>query len=274
MTASEAPEPRLPPPPFAPPPPDRWCDLVLTGGVVSGVLYPAAIGELARHYRFHALGGTSVGAIAAAITAAAEYQRRLGSDAGFDVLARLPANLAEPVPSPQGRVREVTRGIEPQPTTLLSLFQPATPAGVRLLRLFLASQPGQPAPRGWQRLRAAMGGLWRAYPLALLAPALVLALVPLLSLVLAGAVGFLAFLAALPLALLVGPLVLVVQLLWDLRSGLLGNHFGLCTGLGQPGAGKGLTDWLHDAIQWAAGRLSHETPMTFRDLAEAPEGEL
>ncbi len=265
--------------PLEPPPVDRFCDLVLTGGVTSGVLYPAAVGELARHYRFHALGGTSVGAIAAAITASAEYQRRLGSDAGFDVLARVPQTLADPAPSPRGRVRELTQGIEATPTTLLSLFQPNTPAGVRLLRLFLAASPTGQADLGWrQRARGLVPELGRSYPLAL-----VVAVLATLLALFGGRAAWAGSWWPLEIALvglallgagLVGAVTLIVQIGLDLRGGLLRNHLGLCTGLGQPGSGKGLTDWLHDSIQWAAGRQSHETPMTFRDLAEAPEGGL
>ena len=39
------------------PPADRFCDLVLNGGVASGVVYPWALVELARHYRFRNIGG-------------------------------------------------------------------------------------------------------------------------------------------------------------------------------------------------------------------------
>ncbi|MCX7232353.1 MAG: hypothetical protein NTY26_02570 [Burkholderiales bacterium] len=34
------------------PPPGRYCDLVMKGGVTDGVVYPWAILELARQYRF------------------------------------------------------------------------------------------------------------------------------------------------------------------------------------------------------------------------------
>jgi len=47
------------------------CDVVLEGGITSGVVYPHALCELARTYRFVDVGGTSAGAIAAACAAAA-----------------------------------------------------------------------------------------------------------------------------------------------------------------------------------------------------------
>jgi len=53
-------------------PVDRFCDLVMKGGITSGIVYPKAITHLSQHYRFKSIGGTSAGAIAAAVTAAAE----------------------------------------------------------------------------------------------------------------------------------------------------------------------------------------------------------
>ena len=51
--------------------PERSCDVVMKGGITSGIVYPEAIHELSRDYRFRSIGGTSAGAIAAAATAAA-----------------------------------------------------------------------------------------------------------------------------------------------------------------------------------------------------------
>ncbi|VAW01213.1 RpoH suppressor, partial [hydrothermal vent metagenome] len=51
------------------------CDLIMKGGITSGVVYPYAITEIAKKYHFRAIGGTSAGAIAAAFAAAAEYAR-------------------------------------------------------------------------------------------------------------------------------------------------------------------------------------------------------
>lgn len=52
------------------------CDLVMKGGITSGVVYPKAIVRVAREYQVRSVGGTSVGAIAASLVAAAEYERQ------------------------------------------------------------------------------------------------------------------------------------------------------------------------------------------------------
>jgi predicted acylesterase/phospholipase RssA len=70
--------------------PDKKCDLVMKGGVTSGVVYPRAITELSRQYQFLSIGGTSAGAIAAAVAAAAEYSRSAGNANAFDELEKLP----------------------------------------------------------------------------------------------------------------------------------------------------------------------------------------
>src|SRR5690349_6276450 len=49
----------------------KYCDLVMKGGITSGIIYPNAVIALAREYRFKNIGGTSAGAIAAAAAAAA-----------------------------------------------------------------------------------------------------------------------------------------------------------------------------------------------------------
>lgn len=75
--------------------PQRNCDVVMKGGVTSGVVFPLALVELSREFRFRNIGGTSAGAIAAALTAAAEYRRVAGggATAGFDRLEKLPDYL-------------------------------------------------------------------------------------------------------------------------------------------------------------------------------------
>jgi predicted acylesterase/phospholipase RssA len=90
------------------------CDLVMKGGITSGVVYPKLIAELAGKYRFKNIGGTSAGAIAAAACAAAEFGRvSQNNPNGFAELSRLPTLLGEK-----------TR--QPGQSMLFRLFQPAT----------------------------------------------------------------------------------------------------------------------------------------------------
>ena len=61
-------------------------DLTMEGGTTSGVVYPLAVCELATSFRFRNVGGASAGAIAAALTAAAELGRsgRMLAAGGLD----------------------------------------------------------------------------------------------------------------------------------------------------------------------------------------------
>lgn len=87
------------------------CDLVMKGGITSGVVYPKMIHQLSQRYRFKNIGGTSAGAIAAGACAAAEYGRQHGVAGAFERLSELPEELGQKV-QPSNRSR------------LLSLFQP------------------------------------------------------------------------------------------------------------------------------------------------------
>jgi len=228
-------------------PADRFCDLVMKGGITSGVVYPLAILELARAYRFRSIGGTSAGAIAAAVTAAAELRRRQGSMAGFAALAALPASLGAPV---DGQSR------------LLSLFQPA-PTTARLFNALLAMLNRQTTGQRWL---GGVTGFVRAYA----RPALVgllagLVLERLLASLVGGAAG--------PGTLLFWLLGGVAGIGWgvwrDLTVGLVPNGYGLCKG-GPGGNGQALVPWLHQLIQQTAGRGPLDAPLTFRDLWQAP----
>lgn len=242
------------------PPHDRFCDLVLTGGVASGVVYPWAIVEIARAFRFRNIGGTSVGAMAAALAAAAEYGRRTGFEKPFEVLRRAPASLAKELPD--GRTR------------MLSLFQ-TNPKGERLIRLWGALRQGrQDAHPGW----------WRKLLLVLKVfgkPVLVGALVGLvLALLVFGLVrpaDVAACVAVFVLSLGLVALCVVLVLLWalwsDFRDGVIANEYGLCKGgsTGQPSGPSGIVEWLHKGIQASAGLdINTDAPLTFRDLWTAP----
>lgn len=88
------------------------CDLVMKGGITSGVVYPRLIARLAEKYQFKNIGGTSAGAIAAAGCAAAEYGRQHGSSGAFARLKGLPDELQRRIGSPRASM-------------LFHLFQPA-----------------------------------------------------------------------------------------------------------------------------------------------------
>jgi len=85
--------------------PKRSCDLVMKGGITSGVVYPMAIQEIAERFNLVGIGGTSAGAIAAVVAAAAEYRRRTtGSSDGFKKLERVVKELSE-----EGRMKALFR---------------------------------------------------------------------------------------------------------------------------------------------------------------------
>ncbi|MFN7107685.1 MAG: hypothetical protein ACK4MY_05665, partial [Brevundimonas sp.] len=203
----------------------------MKGGVTSGVVYPYAILELARKYRFHSIGGTSAGAIAAAFAAAAEYARTVRGD-------------------PEG-FRRLQARCEPLPDILGSLFQP-TPRYAPLMRYLLRSQAGQGAGRWLWGLPATFWGS------ALAGAGLGAGLLSLLGGGVAGAL----------LGAVVGLALGLGLRLAGLVGGVKSTGFGLCPGLRQPGQeGPALTDWLHAALQDIAfGDPDHPRPLTFGDL--------
>ena len=236
-------------------PPDRFCDVVLTGGVTSGIVYPLALLELARHYRFKNIGGTSAGAMAAALAAAAELGRRHGSLQGFELLRRLPDALAADV-----------GGI----TRLQSLFQPA-PGTARLLALFLrvlaVVAPPAAAPRR-HKLAGSLAAVMRCYAVPALW-GLAWALAAVAVLMFSGAApGWLGGVLGAALGALVG----AAAGLWrDITGPLVANGFGVCLGHAA-GSQPALMDWLHAGIQAAAGRPLQGRSVTFADLWAAPGG--
>lgn len=219
------------------------CDVILKGGISSGVVYPRALARLASHYTLRSLGGASAGAIAAAAAAAAEYGREQG---GFERLASLPEQLGD---TEQGETR------------LFRLFQPQASTR-RLYRLLVAGlMPERPhwGLAAWRWLCAAIA----SFPLAALIAAVLSAL--LLWALYAHSSGELFWVACLA-ALFVAALVFVVALalaivLHALRC-IPRNGYGLCSGLGNADA---LTPWLHETLQSLAA-IDPARPLRFGDL--------
>ncbi len=214
-----------------------FCDLVMKGGITSGVIYPKAILALSRKYRLKNIGGTSAGAIAAGLAAAAEH----GGAAGYEKLGKIPDHIA---------------------TTLLEKFQPE-PKLAPLFNLLLASLKGGCfCGRAKRFLLAVFGGYWRR--LAVWAGG------PLVAAIVFGAfclIGWMAF--ALVLTVL-GCLVGLGLGLWrDISKTLPAHNFGVCSGRTVPGAeGPALTDWLDVTLNDIAGIPGKTScqPLTFGRL--------
>ncbi|MCX6046309.1 MAG: patatin-like phospholipase family protein [Chloroflexi bacterium] len=247
--------------PYAKPP--KECDLVMKGGITSGVVYPPAILELAKVYRLRNIGGTSAGAIAATIAAAAEYSRE---QKGFVLLEKVQAELqAEGFLLSLFRPSKETR---PLYQILLNLGTTAkkstTKTGLRLLLQLTGSCVKYCF--GWFATGAAIGIgivclyflLWSGFRFYLSA-----VLPALLPLIFFGWLG--------------GVLASGIKLYQIIQKIPQHNLFGLCTGMPEATEATettgsiSMTEWFHKTIQNLANRALDATPLTFQDLLDKPQ---
>ena len=218
------------------------CDLVMKGGITSGVIYPRLVYELSKQYRFRSIGGTSAGAIAAAAAAAAQLGVLTGrrTDA-FDQLNKLPEELGGAATGAQGSM-------------LLNLFQPQ-----------------KPFRRHFALIKVALNSKSKLRLIGLVAINAVLRFP--LGALLGAAVGIVIFVTSdgiarwLGLLLAIGGLVLgaLVATAMTLLKALPGNVFGLCSGMPGQTDTPALTTWLHDYLNGLAGKSTDE-PLTFGEL--------
>jgi hypothetical protein len=258
----------------------KECDIVMKGGITSGVVYPAAVLQLKEDYRFVNVGGASAGAIAAVVTAAAEYRRQTDrSEDGFAVL--------------DGVMDELT-----QSGFVENLFQP-TAATRPLYEALIASLKSAIPPTDGDRPRRAGGKrwgslrkvvpvlrvLWRQQRRTRLVWALIGAAVWGLVLLAGWGLGLVAdpdawgwpailgavigLLVAIGVGSVVGFLRGTSMTARQVYAALNKNGFGMCPGRPQPGfQGKPvLTDWLYERIQACAGPTLTR-PLTFGDLKQ------
>jgi predicted acylesterase/phospholipase RssA len=255
----------------------RKCDIVMQGGVTSGVVYPGLITKLAEQYDFQNIGGTSAGAIAACLTAAAEYARRrspssdpfaalneiaewLGADQGKD---------KNPPPKPDARLDNSRKS-----SNLFALFQPQPQMEglFRFALVFLTTGTFRKIKKivpifVIEILLGLAPGLLLGY-LALQIPGLSLwqLLVHLFSHptprdLLGLALTILVCIAGLAVTFAAGLILRIIR--------IPANRYGFCTGNAEP-AGKSapaLVPWLHQQINAIAG-LPHDHPLTFGDLED------
>ena len=255
------------------------CSLVMKGGITSGVVYPQAVTELAARYRFRRIGGSSAGAIAAVLAAAAEYHR----------------GQTGTMPAPAGQPTAAARLSSPTPPGPPDAWDPAAVGFERLRRLpaHLRTQlpllfAPAPSTKGvfdflstwlepdWslgRRIGASLGRLvrwaWLAFvivtvallvPAFLSATALVRGLRPETWWPVAGATAL-----WLPLALAGGLAAAAVVAGRGAWRAINHNGFGIVNGHLTDDS-EALTDWLTREINLTAGRHASDPPLSFGDL--------
>ena len=245
------------------------CDLIMKGGITSGIVYPLAITEIAKAFRLRSIGGTSAGAIAAAAAAAAELGRQryqqgqLQQDpAGFAEIERLPEHLCTPAASGRG-------------TKLLALFRPVAPLRT-LFDTFIAILDSK-GKSPWVRVVAPLKVMLARHKLAALLGAL-LAGGPLWWSAIASD-SLLVWLWVALFAALGSTLAVVLRLLVPALREIPANGFGLCTGMpatDDSAPGEALTTWLTQYLDRLSGQqafcsgqaeaIECERPLTFGDL--------
>jgi predicted acylesterase/phospholipase RssA len=230
--------------------PTQACDLVMKGGITSGIVYPPAVLTMARTYRFRSIGGTSAGAIAAAMTAAAEYGRGSG---GFEKLQALSDQLS-------------------QGTFLQDLFQPSkttAPLMNTLVAFLKTAKDGKAMPAA--RLLSALTFvlLREATVSCIIGATIGVGVSWAFAWVTSGSLYGKGVLLSLVLAWIGGMIGGGLRLARVLITHVPENFYGLCTGRTDDTTSDGpavLTDWLSASIHDLAGKQPSERPLTFGEL--------
>ena len=238
--------------------PSEECDLIMKGGLTSGIVYPRAVVELAKKYRFRQIGGASAGAIAATMAAAAELGRQRAIDGGTDTDA--PFARLNTVPTELG-------------STLASLFQPSptTAAAFDTLMIWVDTKRTMPS-----KLKSTAALIARRLPrvfwgtLAALAVAAALFDIALIGIPRSTHRMVLLIIALaiwVPVAMLVSLLVGAARLASQANEAIAANGFGMCNGHHRRTSTSpiALTDWMEETLRRLAGSAD-ESPVCFGDL--------
>lgn len=242
--------------------PAKHCDLVMKGGITSGVVYPHAVTEIARSFTLKSVGGTSAGAIAAAAAAAAEIGRMRGGSSGeFKLLEGLPDFLQHENDSGH--------------TNLFTFFQPQ-PRTRRLFNVLTAAlNCNSPVQIIGRVVCALVGQYWWVAATGAL-PGVLLALLAWRSN--AGPLTGVTLLLGIALAGSGMVLFPAIELVIGFGRRVPENLFGLCSGMpsdaeaakapcGSPdGHGAALAVWLTQYLNRLAGFDPNGTPLTFGQL--------
>lgn len=226
------------------PEPTSECDIVMKGGVASGLVYARTFTVLSRKYRFRSIAGSSAGAIAAALVSAAEYARQKGDQTAFSRLQQR---------------------CEALPQLLPGFFQ-ADPHFRALLKALIHIAPGT----GRARIGSAVMCFWQPILSGALAGLAAMTLVNLaLGVSFRNASAPLVAAPGLFLAAVIGA---TAWLAWSLSRSLLvdlpKSNFGLSRGHNAGTGPPDITDWIHETVQEIAfGVTGRAEPLTFGDLA-------
>lgn len=215
------------------------CDLIMKGGITSGVVYPKAITTVAKKYRLRNIGGTSAGAIAAVVAGAAEYRRQSGDgDLGFQKVDDVALELG---------------------ADMVSLFQPSPPLK-RLYGVFFALISHK---KGQGIVRIVLLALLKFYGVRAI-PGLVLIAIFVVMAFVGSTSGLVV--GGLICSGILSVILILLAVLKDIRQGLPNSDFGLCPGTTQNGYDKpAFTDWLTDKIDEVAGNTDRR-PLTHGQL--------
>jgi predicted acylesterase/phospholipase RssA len=242
------------------------CDLVMKGGITSGIVYPPLVLKLKNRYRFRNVGGTSAGAIAAAATAAAEFgrdKRKDGKD-GFDRLHDLKNALSGG-------------------TFLHDLFQPSRETRPLMDVLFDLARIVK-SKRPFLILRLLPGLIWtllRRVPVTFVLGALSgLGLSCLFAMLMGGSLRGAGVVPAVLISLFSALAACGIRLFLILTADVPRNFFGMCMGLQKDSRKAALTSWLAERLDAMAGIDNHQNkhqddykPLTFGDLKNKPFGD-
>ncbi|MFQ4142852.1 patatin-like phospholipase family protein [Chlorogloeopsis sp. ULAP02] len=272
----------------------KECDLVMKGGITSGIVYPSLVLRLKNRYRFRNIGGTSAGAISAAAVAAAEYGREQN---GFDKLKDLQDQLSKgtflrDLFQPSQTTRPLMNVLldfisnrsllQPPLTFWYKLFreiqnnQPVRALAYYLIFGYKRAEPSTPQSI-WQFILQLTSSLWHHAPFISFVGALLGAdLAYLLAFLMGGSVSAWRIIFLLLFAWLGALVAGVIYLGFILTRKVPENLLGICTGrkddLDQEDPTV-LTDWLNNWLNNLAGIAIRKEPLTFGDLRRPLLGE-
>lgn len=248
--------------------PLQKCDLVMKGGITSGIVYPPVILQLKDRYILRKIGGTSAGAIAATIAAAAEYCRDQG---GFEYVEKMGQWLGS------GRnlrnLFQPERETRPLMTIVDAFFPPVAPSAT-------ADKKQRPPRRLWSGVWRLFFLWWVRYPV--LSRGVLFGLVGgmllagLCALIVLGLISLFDRSGALWHQTVFWSVWLVLGLVFGLVGLQIGgilhalrqlpqHGYGICSGYSPSGDERVLMNWLARCLDGmlAGGR---ETVLTFGDL--------